>query len=197
MSIIEQLQQVLEKAKTVQYPELELSLGQVGETFQPGVPFQHFDTLVNLIANSPSISSHTSHIITHIYNGLRSRHCVGQPPVFERKVNIEQFRFHCPERNIWIKVKLSAEIPEERISTKPTSVRLIQRQHAVVGDFVIDLSKTVSGKTKVKACNNDPTFEVELEVTNFNTTPEIILDKLSSLLGAYDENGERVQLSFE
>ena len=197
-SVTERLQHLLSQAQSVQHPELELSIGTIGHCFQPGVPFHHFETLVTLLSESPTIQTNTSHLITHLYpNGIRSRHCVGQPPVFERKVPIEQFQFRCLERGLCIKAKLSAEIPAERILTKPSSVRLIQRQQSVVGDFVIDLSKTVSGKTKVKACQSEPTFEVELEVLNFNVSPNTILNKLSSLLGTYDCHGHRVSLTYE
>ena len=198
MSTIQQrLQQLLNKAKTTKYPELELSIGQLKDTFEPGVTFSHFQTLSELISATPSITSNTSHIITYIYtNGVRSRHQVGAQPVFQRKVLIDSFIFNCLERQVAVKVKLSAEIPEPEQTKKPVSVRLLQRQHCSAGNFVVDLSKTVSGKTKVKACENTPTFEVELEVTKFDTKPAKILQKLSSLLGTYDTNGAKIDLTF-
>jgi len=199
MSTIQQrLQQLLNKAKTAKHPELELSIGQLKDTFEPGVTFSHFQTLSELISATPSITYNTSHIITYIYaNGVRSRHQVGATPVFQRKVLLDSFVFQCVERQLYIKAKLSAEIPETAHSKKPVLVRLLQRQHCSASEFTIDLSKTVSGKTKVKACENAPIFEVELEVNDFNTKPAKILQKLSSLLGTYDTNGAKINLTFQ
>lgn len=196
--IIKSIEILIQKSLSVKHPELELSLGQVVDgCFQPGVSFDHFNTLSKLLLSCSTLRSRTFHSINYLYtDGIRSRHIVGSAPVFERKVTLDQFQFYCEERSLWVRVKLSAEIPENKKKERPSSVRLIQRQQSVAADFVIDLSKTVIGKTKVAACKNTPTFEIELEVTNFQVTGETILQKLSSLIGKYDVNGVRVDLTF-
>ena len=181
--------------------ELEASLGvKRPDHFKPGVEFNYFKTLYQVLHTNPSWThiSTTQHFANFYFrDGVRGTYN-SQQPTFLKKQVLRVVDLVIPERAYTIRVSLRQEVPQPTYSpdSPPTFVRLCER-HTFVHKNIwqYDLSKVSQGTCKESACEQMPTFEVELELRpnktmllEFSTTQltTSLVEKMIDLLGRFD-----------
>ena len=167
------------------------------------VPFSVFEQLHTLLSklsktNPKLLELPVAHYIDSFYHdNIRSRHTLGQRVEVIQKTRIANLYLKATTRaNVSIRLNLKNETPIEEKHVHgqvPLLVRCQEVYNFQYGErFEYSLRKVVSGATKEAACQNKPTYHLELEVIRLKKTREPsdigqlssnFLSKIGDLLG--------------
>jgi hypothetical protein len=183
--------------------EIESSVGVLGESgsFVPGLNFASFQNLYNGMEKatfwSKKIPKHI--LIDYIFpNNIRGRYFGGtKSPEFVHKQTVKSILFRVDDDSLGraVRLKVSRENPHDHIYTKPLSVKLTERWSFLHVDtkgitWRYDLNKTVRGANKEEACEMQPCFTVEIEISSPAACSETFRERTLDLLGRFTKEGQ-------
>jgi hypothetical protein len=192
----------LKKVQTMSDIEIESSVGFIEESvgFSPGLDFDSFQNLYTAMNTATfwdeKIQKHI--LIDYIFtDNVRGRYFGGtKSPEFVQKRTLKSLLFdvHQDKRGRAVRLKVSQEHPHNHMYTEPISVKLTERWSFLYVDkqkvsWRYDLNKTVTGKNKEDACQMQPAFTVEIEVSSPEVCADIFKERTLDLLGRFDKHG--------
>jgi len=213
--LFNELVQVLEELRNDKELEIEGALGLLQpKVFESGTSYEYFRDLLTLFSTQASRSTWSvihpkEKLVDYYFPGeIRGRYTQNGVAHFIRKQKKLKLDLHAPGKYN-VRISASTEVPVvfKSSNKKPIGVRL---QHRWTFDYKgcwrYILSKTTSGPTKDKACENPPRFEIEFEVlpTVFSVyasasterIAENFIVKLKDLLQTFNHRSEKESVVF-
>ena len=139
-----------------------------------GLPFEMFKKLLDAFtenarcAGTTLINEGYTRYIDVFEGDLRTRCMIGRPPLTMRKTRVDRADYIVPERpGLSVRLNLKREAIQETpvLIRTPSYVRVCERWKFVNREmYIYDFTKVSSGTSKASACENTPSFELEIEV---------------------------------
>lgn len=204
---------MINEFRTLQHAEFEVIVFQRVKNLK-NISFEVFDRVLKCLTKASQAPANifdfrgkkTLQDFYFSHGNVRSRIEIGFAPKNIHKKKVCIVNAMCAERNQFhFTFHLKQEIPVKNPSiSSPSFIRLQEVWEFVYKEaFIYTLKKVCAGKTKEQACQEVPTYEMELELIPHSSylknktneeMAESLIEKCLDLVGRFDVEGERINL---